>query len=100
MEKWYVVVRDDLKPGLLVAQACHAAYCFGVQSPKPERENIAVLSASKAKLEELMALGGERKYPCTGFYEPDLGGELTACAFGAEAKKILSSLPLLFRNFT
>jgi hypothetical protein len=97
MEKFFIVVRDDLDPGLAMAQACHAAYCFGVYSPKKTRRNIAVLSASKQKLEELVVMCEGRRYDYEPFFEPDLRDEITAAAFGAEAKKLLSSLPLALR---
>ena len=98
MEKFFIVVRNDLDPGLAMAQACHAAYTFGIYSPKKTRRNIAVLGASKQKLEELIVTSDGRKYDYEPFYEPDLNNEVTAAAFGAEAKSILSSLPLAFRG--
>ena len=98
MEKFYIVVRDDLDPGLALAQACHASYTFGMYSPRKTRRNIAVLHASKQKLEELVVASEGKKYDYEPFFEPALDNEITAAAFGAEAKKILSSLPKAFRD--
>lgn len=98
MEKFFVVVRADLDPGLQMAQACHAAYLLGVTSPKPERENIAVLGATKAQLEVLVQRALERGDTHQAFYEPDLQGELTACALDGSARKITSSLPKALRT--
>lgn len=99
MEKFYVVVRTDLDPGLLVAQACHAAYALGVHSPKASRENIAVLGATRSELESLVALAAQRGDCHQAFYEPDLGGELTAGAFDGSVKKIVRSLRSLYSQF-
>lgn len=98
MEKFFIVVRDDLDPGLACAQVGHAAYTFGMYSPRKTRRNIAVLHASKQKLEELIVTSEGRKYDYEPFFEPDINNEVTAAAFGAEAKKILSSLPKAFRD--
>jgi hypothetical protein len=98
MEKFFVVVRADLDPGLQMAQACHAAYALGVSSPKPERQNIAVLGATKAQLEALVHRVVERGDCHQAFYEPDLEGELTAGAFDGSVRKLVSSLPKALRR--
>jgi hypothetical protein len=98
MEKFFVVVRADLDPGLQLAQACHAAYALGVSSPRAERQNIAVLGATRAQLETLVQRVAERGDCHQAFYEPDLGGELTACALDGSVRKLVSSLPKALRR--
>lgn len=92
MKRLYIVVRNDIAPGLQMAQACHAAREFTLKSGEDVGENLVVLHASHAELERLVTAS-----PCVPFHEPDLGGELTAAAFGGNARKLLSSLPLALR---
>lgn len=92
MKRLYIVVRNDIAPGLQMAQACHAAREFTLRSDEDVGDNLVVLHASHAELERLVASA-----PCVPFHEPDLRGELTAAAFGGEARKILSTLPLALR---
>lgn len=98
MEKLYVVVRNDLPPGLQTAQACHALREFAHRFPELDRRwfessnNLVVLQVpTLGDLEGLVAIGSL----VAPFYEPDLGGELTAAAFGDG--RLLSSLPLALR---
>lgn len=96
MKRLYIVVRNDISPGLQIAQACHAAREFTLQCEEDVGENLVVLHASKDDLERLVAEASGR---CTvvPFQEPDLGGELTAAAFGIGARKLLSCYPLALR---
>lgn len=98
MKRLYVVVRDDLPPGLMMAQACHAAHEAGLYMDEDVGDNLVVLSASHAKLRELEAQAPALGLPHIAFHEPDLGGELTACAFTSKARPLVSSLPLALRN--
>lgn len=96
MSPLYVVVRNDIGAGLQMAQACHVTREFTrVHSAEPVGESLIVLEASPAELAELFGRAGAVRR--TAFHEPDLGGELTAVAFGAGARKLLSSLPLAGR---
>jgi peptidyl-tRNA hydrolase len=95
MEKLYVVVRNDLAPGLQVAQVCHAVREFAHRFPELDRQwfeqsnNLVVLQVPTLEdLEKLVVDGGV----IAPFHEPDLNGELTAAAFAAG--RTLSSLPL------
>lgn len=92
MKRLYIVVRNDIRAGLQIAQACHAAREFTLRSGEDVGENLVVLHASHAELERLVSL-----HPCVPFREPDLGGELTAAAFAGNARKLLSCLPLAMR---
>ena len=99
MKRLYVVVRSDLPPGLQLAQACHAAREFAADYPGDlAGENLVALSCPNEL--SLWRLTDDARLACvpvTPFREPDLGGELTAAAFGNNARKLLSSLPLALR---
>jgi hypothetical protein len=109
MMKLYVVVREDLAPGLELAQALHAAVELAILRPEDalawrrESQNVAILgerggeaglSATHARVR---AMGARPVL----FHEPDLGGAFTAFAFLADdaspAARCLSSLPLALR---
>lgn len=98
-DRLYVVVRADLPIGLQMAQLGHAAYRFGVVFPNFDvGENIVILHAKdEFQLAMLIAKASfAAPLRMTAFFEPDVGGELTAAAFEGKAKKILRSLPLAF----
>lgn len=97
MKRLYVVVRNDIARGLQIAQACHATREFTLRHPHEDvGENLVVLSASHAELERLVA-AAEGVSAVTPFFEPDLGGQLTAAAFSGNARKLLSTFPLALR---
>lgn len=98
MPPLYVVVRRDLKPGLKLAQACHATRALSLEHPREAvGENLVVLECDGGELARVAELAEES---CTvvRFFEPDLGGELTAVAFGTGARRLLSCLPLAGRD--
>lgn len=97
MKRMYVVVRSDLPPGLQMAQACHAAHEYGLFGADDVGDNLVVLAANASKLQELAAHAAARGLSHVSFHEPDLGGELTACAFSASMRPFVSSLPLALR---
>ena len=109
----YVVTRDDLPPGVQACQAMHAALDFTFEHPEVasrwhrESNTIVLLTVSdELDLANLIADincgdwrlrctrpdGGLYRY--TAFYEPDLGGELTAVAFEPAMAARLAHLPL------
>ena len=98
MEKFFIVVRDDLDPGLACAQVGHAAYMLGVYSPRKTRRNIAVLHAPRAELERFCLQSEVIGCVYEPFYEPDLNDEITAVAFGEGARKLLRALPPAFKD--
>lgn len=97
MKRLYVVVRADLPPGLQMAQACHAAHEYGLYGNDDVGDNLVVLAASAAQLHELAAQAAALGLSHVAFHEPDLGGELTACAFSGTIRPLVSSLPLALR---
>jgi len=91
----YVVVRSDLPIGLQMAQLGHAAFTFGREHPDADvGENIYVKSAASEPALLRLVQRAVGLCPITVFHEPDIGGQLTAAAFGAEARGLLSALPL------
>jgi hypothetical protein len=94
----YIVVRNDIPAGLMMAQACHAARAYTCAWPSDEDENLVALTSTPAELEVLRLDARAHGYRSASFYEPDLDGELTAVALGGEAKKRLSQLPLALRD--
>lgn len=108
MEKLYIIVRNDLDPGLQCAQACHAQHLFTQRFPElieAWEGNLVVLQTpDEAHLDAMYEnlSGGPRNkgeiYPAAAFFEPDLDEEMTAIAVSGEAGKFLSSLPLALKQ--
>jgi hypothetical protein len=108
MEKLYIIVRNDLTPGLQCAQACHAQHLFTQRFPeltKVWEQNLVVLQVpNEACLDALyedFAGGPQNKgevYPAAAFFEPDLDDQMTAIAVAGTAEKLLSSFPLALRQ--
>ena len=98
MKRLYVVVRADLPAGLQLAQACHATREFGLRHPEVDvGDNLVVLHVpGEAELRRIVDAAGEA-LPVAPFFEPDLGGEMTAAAFPFSARPLVSSLPLAMR---
>ncbi len=96
----YVVVREDLPPGLQCAQACHAAFEYGRHGREAVDDNLIVLSTSLDKLLTLEHLAPLNDWSFVAFHEPDLGGELTAMALPGtrEVLLLLRCLPLALRD--
>ena len=77
----YVVVRRDLPSNHLVVQACHgvlaATNTFG--EPNRTHPNLIVCTVeSEGELNDLFNRLKLRGVRCCGWYEPDMGGSLTA----------------------
>ncbi len=81
--KLYVLVRDDLSPGLQLAQAVHAATAFAQRYPERSRstENAVILAVPDETT--LLIYADLDKFspdPGVTFREPDLDDEATAHA--------------------
>lgn len=107
MEKLFVVVRNDLDPGLQMAQAIHAAIKYVLTHEEEARRwyeesnNLAVLQVPDEETLGALAQRVSVKDPAfqsSIFEEPDLDGARTAAAFCGGAKKLVSSLPLALRD--
>lgn len=88
----YVITRKDLAD-LTSPQVIHAAVGWVMEYGAPP-ESVVVLAVpdEPALWKVLERLNDQRRY---AFNEPDLDDTLTAIAVGPEARKLLSSLPLL-----
>ena len=107
MEKLYIVVRRDLPAGAQASQCCHALRQFSDKHPELDRQwhaaggNIVLLSIeSELELAALIGKASEHNVSWADFHEADFGGELTAAAFAASARRLVSSLPLALREFS
>lgn len=103
MDKVYLVVRADLSPGQQAVQAAHALQEFNMHFPEEAARwhrtsnTLAILGVSDEKtLEELFMKAVRRGFSSAPFHEPDRGGEMTAVAFGPDAKSLCRNLNLLF----
>jgi len=96
--KLYVVVREDLTPGLKIAQSGHALPAFSWRYPEIYKDwyensnNLVVLQHPDP--EKIAKKLEADDYRVARFYEPDLDNELTAFAVEPDAQKKLSNLPL------
>lgn len=104
MEKLFVVVRNDLDPGLQLAQGIHAAVKYVLEHEDARRwheesNNVAVLQVpSEMALEILIGRAQQTGKRVSAFQEPDLGGQYTAAAFSHASKSQLGSLPLALKS--
>jgi peptidyl-tRNA hydrolase len=101
MDKLYVIVRNDLRPGMQIAQACHAMRAFVEAHPEAERSwhdasnNLVVLQVpDEQHLVDLGAMLAAHGVPRVAFCEPDLEGAMTALAAGPSARRYVCRLPL------
>lgn len=98
MDRLYVVVRKDLEPGLLVAQACHSAARWAHVDPT-WHENLIVLGCQdERELSELARTLDAAGVPVELFSEPDLNGEFTSFVARGDARRHLSHLPLVLKQ--
>ncbi len=102
MKKLYILVRDDLSPGLQLAQTAHAAFQFAQEHPEAwaawsvSSNTVAVLRvADETELRSAAALAGED--PSSLVIEPDLDDQGTAVAILPATGKRFARLPLAGR---
>ncbi len=105
-KRLYVVVRNDLLPGLQISQSIHAKDDFTHEHPdeelkwRNESNTIIVLSGSIDQLYSVIskALTNHVKY--SRFKEPDLNNQVTAVALepGEKTVEIVKGLPLALRD--
>ncbi len=104
-EKLYLVVREDLQPGVQAVQAVHAQRAFVDAHPERERawfrasNTLAFLAVpDEAALRKLMAKAAERGILAAWFEEEDLGGSVTAVAIAPEGRRLCKGLPKALRE--
>lgn len=97
MPRLYVIVRQDLSPGLQAAQAVHAAIGFALKHPGLLAETVILVGVPcEPDLEEVLRwLTGRAHFAVR---EPDLSGSLTAIAVEPAAGDLCRGLPLLLRE--
>jgi hypothetical protein len=92
--KLYVVVREDLPPGVQAVQAAHAMREFAEEHPELEHEwheksnTVVMLATSEAQLGQLLAQAKLRGVETSVFREPDLADTVTAICFGTKGYKL------------
>ena len=103
--KLYIVVRNDLTPGLQAAQAVHAALSFAFTHPQDGRiwhDTTPYVVVLQTPDEGSLLSNWERLSDVPHrvlVREPDIDDEATAfAALGHEAGRILSGLPLCLRE--
>jgi peptidyl-tRNA hydrolase len=101
VQKVYVIVRSDLKPGQQAVQACHALSEFILQHPSTAKSwhstsnTLALLSTpGEQELNSLAQKLTKHGFRTSLFREPDFGDALTAIAVEDSAKKLLCKVPL------
>lgn len=101
----YVVVRNDLRPGLQAAQAVHAGFLFASEYPDETKDwHTNSQFVIVLQVPDLMCLTERfNRLPCglprVMFTESDLDDESTAFAtLGIEAGNLLSDLSLALRE--
>lgn len=99
-------MRNDLAPGLQIAQACHALRQFSEEHPDIDRvwfkesNYIVCLSVkNEEKLDTLIDKAYVNGIKLSKFRESDLENQITAIAIepGNKAKKLCSHLPLALK---
>jgi len=103
------VTRKDLSPGYQAVQSTHAAINFIFEYPDragPWFQNSNYLVQLEANNERhlisIIRKCEECKLLYTVFREPDIGNQITAIAIepNEKTKKVVSNLPLLFKNLS
>jgi peptidyl-tRNA hydrolase len=104
MDKLYVVVRADLSQGDILAQSNHATSQFSrmhreLHDAWVDRSNNIVILAipTERDLGALVRKSAELGIHRVEIYEPNLGNELTACAFTDAIARHVSQLPLALK---
>ena len=96
--KLYILLRQDLNPGVQVSQACHitAEWCKRWQEGNKDWNNETIVVVSVLNLIHLNYWKEKLELKCLEysiFCEPDLNNEMTGLACYTD-KKIFDKLPL------
>ena len=106
-EKLILVTRADLSPAQQAVQSAHALRQFAQEHPTEDKDwfeqsnHLALLSVQdEPELHRLQERAWDLDVPCSAFYEPDLGGAITALAFapGAGSRRLVRALPLALQG--
>lgn len=102
--KLYIIIRADLPPGPIAAQACHAAIQFGVEHRVctddwyQKTNNLVLLAVPDERA--LLALARrveEAGFAHSVFREIDFNDDATAMALEPDGWRLVSSLPLALK---
>ncbi len=105
--KLVIITRSDLSDGYKAVQSTHAAINFIFEHPSragPWFYNsnylIQLEVNSEKQLKSLIQKCIENQLVHTVFKEPDIGNQITAVAIepSKQTKKLVSKIPLLFKN--
>lgn len=106
-QKLYIIVRNDLEPGLQAAQATHAITDLIFKYPEEaaqwrEKSNYVVILSTKDEksLHKLAQKLKKAKAKLALFLEPDINMEATALAVlpGDSTWRLLAKLPLALKE--
>lgn len=101
------MVRKDLKPGVQLAQSCHATFSFSQEYPEEtktwmiESNYIAILNClNEFELVFLIEKAKEMNIKVSVFREPDIENQITAIALepGVRTKELCKNLKLALRD--
>jgi peptidyl-tRNA hydrolase len=107
LDRLYIVVRADLPPGLMAAQAVHAAFHFSQSYPdmvtrwlNASNYLVIVSVSDEEALHDVISKARGRGIVAFGVREPDLDEQLTAVALqpGQIARRLCSSMPSALRR--
>lgn len=107
LPKLYIATHANLSSGYQIAQVAHAVTGFIFSYPELARDwhaNSNVVVAVEARdtneLDWLIQAATYQNLAVAAFYEPDLGDELTAVAFGPDplVSDLLKDYPLVGAN--
>jgi peptidyl-tRNA hydrolase len=100
-DKLYIVVRQDLKPGSQLAQACHASFLFASEFPDETKDwmtnsNHIVILGIKSEDELIKLIESAVDIKTAVFKEPDMNNQITAIALECNSlsKELCSKLKL------
>jgi peptidyl-tRNA hydrolase len=106
-QRLYVVVRQDIAPGLQIAQSCHSCLHFQLEYPHltsawmRTSDYICILGTdNEASLQKLIDKAKSLDIRHYVFIEPDLGNQATAVCFepNEASKKLCSNLKLALKG--
>ncbi len=103
-----IVSRQDISPGYLACQSCHAIAEFSQEHPEIYQnwynfsQAITLLAVpNEDHLKHLISKLAQRGIKCSIFIEPDIDNQVTAITIepGEASFKLCSSIPLALREY-
>ena len=103
VQKLYVVVRADISPGRMIAQAVHGYKEFSIQHPEVDtdwyensNQKVILQVKNESELKKLITKAEEKGIKYSLFREPDLDNTITCITMepGIDTKFIVRKLSL------